>query len=65
MTNETGWFSDVDTDQPVGAWEWQPCLQLPGWCPSMPVWFATKADCDQFIREDIIGMGWYPGEPSS
>ena len=53
-----GWFSDIDE----ANGKWQPCLQLGGFCPSMPIWFRTKGECDEFIRDDIIGKGWDCGD---
>jgi hypothetical protein len=58
--NEQGWFSDVDPDQ-SGDFIWQPCVQLGGsFCPCIPAWFATKADCDEFIRDEVLGQTWHP-----
>jgi hypothetical protein len=52
----TGWFADIDPDVDH---RWQPCLQLGGWCPSMPVWFKSEQECLDFIRDEIIGQGMY------
>ena len=55
-----GWFADT-YDEKQGNFTWQPCLQLDGYCPSMPVWFETKYECDVFIRDEILSQGWFPG----
>lgn len=57
-----GWFSDVDNEDGVGEYRWQPCLQLDGWCPSMPAWFRSKEECDAFIRDEIIGKEMLPND---
>lgn len=58
----TGWFSAIDEDASTD-FQWQPCLQLEGWGPTLDVWFASKEECDRFIAGDVIGKGWHPGEP--
>lgn len=61
--DQTGWFADIDSDQ-TGEYRWQPCLQLDGWCPPLPVWFKTEQDCLDFIRTEVISQGIYDdGEP--
>jgi len=61
---KTGWFADIaNVDDPLlksDGYRWQPCLQLGGWCPSLDVWFATEAECERFIKDEILGRGMYP-----
>jgi hypothetical protein len=47
------WFADVDRDQGSG-YIWQPVLQMGGMCSSMATWFATRVECEDFIREEIL-----------
>ena len=58
---ERGWFADISSDEGMED-RWQPHIQCEGVCPSLDVWFETEEDCNQFIREQIIGKGWFPGE---
>lgn len=59
-----GWFSDIDREEaPSGTHQWQPCLQLEGWCPSIDVWFESKEACDEFIRTEILGKPMLPDRP--
>lgn len=54
--NETGWFADLDEEQaPVSKFRWRPFLQLRGHVVRLDVWFASEADCNTFIRTEIIG----------
>ena len=56
---DTGWFSDIDTEQ-TGDYIWQPCLQLDGGhCPCFQVWFDSKEACDAFIRDEVLGQTWH------
>lgn len=61
-----GWFADVDDpeDPDAGCSEefpWQAVIQVAGAChPIGGVWFSSKADCEEFIRDEIIGKGWIP-----
>ena len=53
-----GWFADLsDEDVRDPKFPWQPFLQTDGCCFPLPVWFATKRDCEDFIREDVAGRG--------
>lgn len=53
-----GWFSDVDAEADP-RYQWQPCLETgQGLIPSFQVWFATKDECDAWIAENVIGVGW-------
>ena len=62
---KTGWFADIaNVDDPLlksDGYRWQPCLQLEGGhCPAFDVWFATKEECERFIKDEILGQGVYP-----
>lgn len=51
---EGGWFADVDQDQ-TGEYVWQPCLNSnSGHIPCFEVWFKTKAECEDYIRDSIL-----------
>lgn len=59
-----GWFADVDDEQD-GDCRWQPCLETgQGHIPSFQVWFKTRAECEQWIADNAIGVAWFPGEPT-
>lgn len=53
-----GWFADGSDDAPKG-YPFQPCLQLDGMCMSSTVWFQTREECEQWIRENVIGQRMY------
>jgi len=54
-----GWFSDIDKEQ-AGEYLWQPCLETgQGHIPSFEIWFKTKSECDAWIAENVIGVGWF------
>lgn len=60
-----GWFADVDREQTT-EYRWQPCLETgKGHVPCFQVWFASEAECEEWIAENVIGVGWSQGEPSS
>lgn len=44
------WFADTDPEHPG----WQPVLQAPPMCLPLPVWFATKKECEDFISAEIL-----------
>ena len=53
----TGWFADLAAeDERVESAPWQPFLQIPGSCVGMTIWFQTEADCEDFIRREILGQ---------
>ena len=55
------WFADIDEDADQ-RWPWQPILQLDGMCMSVDsVHFATRDECEWFIREHLVGSGWMDG----
>lgn len=59
-----GWFADWDNDATNG-YGWQPCLETgQGHVPCFQVWFKTKAECESFIADNVIGVGWLPGDPT-
>lgn len=53
--SEGEWFSDDDSDKgaPEG-FPWVAVLQLPGICLPLPMWHRTEAECDKFIREQVV-----------
>ena len=60
MSEARGWFSDYD-DEAEEGYRWQPCLETgAGHVPSFQVWFSTKAECDAWIAENVIGVGLLP-----
>lgn len=59
MKPEYGWFSDIDEDA-TNEYKWQPCLNAKeGTVPSLPVWFRSKKECDDWIKEQVIGMPFF------
>lgn len=49
------WFADIDPEQ-EGTYIWQPCLETgQGHIPCLPVWFSSKAECEEWIRSNVIG----------
>lgn len=58
-TRPTGWFAanraeDEETDD---RYPWQPILQDEGGQFPLPVWFATEAECTDFITREVLGRG--------
>ena len=54
----TGWFADTrDTDDPdqTPGYPWSPYLQSPGLCTPLQIWFASEAECESWIRENVLG----------
>ena len=53
MSDNDHWFADVDDNQVRrGAAPWRPYIQIWGGChPIDGIWFHTKEDCEDFIRE--------------
>jgi len=58
METKTGWLAEWDDDEDTNSrYPWRPRLQVDeSWCPTLMVWFATKEECERFIREHIIGQ---------
>ncbi|MGI5144807.1 hypothetical protein ACQEVC_45570 [Plantactinospora sp. CA-294935] len=63
MSDRVGWFADVeDVDSEDGeprsdpAYPWQPVLQTAGLCLSLDIWFASRAECEQWLRDNVIGV---------
>lgn len=57
-----GWFADVADlvtleENPGLHRLWQPCLQLDGVVHSFDVWFESRAACEAYIRDEILGQG--------
>lgn len=51
-----GWFADWDTEATEKGY--QPCLETgTGHVPCFQVWFYTKRECEQWIRENVLGVG--------
>lgn len=61
MSAPTGWYADTeprhpnDLREPLGDYRWQPVLQTAEGTVSLERWYATKADCDAFIRDHVLG----------
>ena len=64
LTDRTGWFAEwVPDDDPDydARWPWRATLQRPGFViTTQGPWFRTKAECLDFIQNDIIGQGMFP-----
>ena len=56
--SRTGWFADTSDKSPNG-YPWQPCLQLDLHCVSFDTWFATRYECEKWIKDEILGKGLY------
>jgi len=55
-----GWFSDINEDEGVNEYVWQPCLETGnGHIPCFDVWFKSQADCDRWIAENVLGVGMF------
>jgi len=57
MPESVGWFSDIDEGQDSDAYRWQPCIQTEALVSSLQIWFASKVECDNFIRDQVIPAG--------
>lgn len=55
--NSRYWFADVDQDQSESSpYRWQPCFETgEGLIPSLPLWFASREECEDWIRLNVIG----------
>lgn len=51
-TNENRWVAEKVSNR---AHPWVPTLETGGSCFSLPIWFATKEECEQFIAKEIMG----------
>lgn len=58
-----GWFADADIS-PDHRRAWQPNIQVDGAILPLPVWLDTKEECEQFIRDYLVGQGWIDGPRS-
>lgn len=45
------WYAEPDDHEPP---QWQAVLQMNGMCLSSEIFFQTAADCEEFIRDDIL-----------
>ena len=52
---ENYWYAERDPDPDFASSPWRPVLQCTAFAPSMSVWFETQAQCEQFIRDEILG----------
>ena len=55
--SDTFWFSAQDDEGPK-THPWKPYLQADFGSPSLAIWFATKDECDAWIRDYVVGAGW-------
>ena len=62
VSSDNYWFAERDSDGYDPRWQWQPTLQGSGFCLSLPVHFATKQECEQFIRDEVIGADADPAK---
>lgn len=58
--NDNFWFAEREyehdySDDYDPRWPWVPTLQGNGTCLSLPIHFRTRAECEQFIREEVAG----------
>lgn len=55
---ERGWFADIDEDGGSSGFVWQPYLETGhGVVPTLSVWFVSREDCEDFIREHLVDVG--------
>lgn len=63
-TDRRGWFSDIGDDEDdrlTYRKMWSPCLELgTGIMPHIEIWFYTEAECDDFIKTEILGQPFLP-----
>lgn len=60
--DRTGWFADVDDDDPPTGYPWRLHLQVPGACHSLSgPWFRTEEDALEWLRAHVIGQGEHDG----
>lgn len=62
-TDRRGWFADPgdeDEDDYDAQHPWRPYLQAAGLCVPLRMWFATKAECEEFIRTEVLGAEMLP-----
>jgi hypothetical protein len=56
------WFADVDREA-VAPYVWQPCLETEtGHIPCFEVWFRTERECEDWIRQFVVGAPLRAGE---
>lgn len=63
MSSGRGWFADpgdTDEDGYDPTHPWRPYLQIDGACIQLSIWFATKDECERFIREEVLGKPLLP-----
>jgi len=54
VVNGAGWFADVSPDE-IGDYHWQPCFETGlGHIPCFDIWFKTRAECETWIRENVL-----------
>jgi hypothetical protein len=61
--HRAGWFADPgdkDDDGYDERYPWRPYLQISAGCVPLRLWFASKEDCEQFIRDEVLGKGLLP-----
>ena len=47
------WYAEYDREAPEG-YPYRPNLQLDGYCCDFDIWFATEAECLDFIKTQIM-----------
>lgn len=54
---DEGWFAEFDREASAGV-PWRPVLQLDGGhAPDLDIWFASQQECEDWIRDNVIGRG--------
>lgn len=57
-----GWFADIgDEGEAPDRFPWQPNVQVNGLILPLTVWFETREQCEEFIRCELVGLGWLDG----
>lgn len=49
-----GWW--VEKEEKNDETMYTPTLQLGGMCLSLPIWFRTEKECEEFIETYVIGQ---------
>lgn len=58
MDERRGWFADpgdTDEDDYDERNPWRPYLQIGAGCVPLRLWFASKEECERFIRDEVLG----------
>ena len=66
MSDRLGWFADIsdpDDEDHIPTAPWRAYLQVGYGCLPLRVWFTSKADCERFIRDEVVGKDLLEDQP--